>query len=168
MENDVLIQDLTTKREAERLLGEIEIIKKGLFVTGEGAMDSLLKNKVRAETAKAIREVFSKTDIDKRKYLDGLEEAINRMPNVTLILAFEPSEGAIERFYSKIIESTGQRVLLNIVFESQIIGGAVIIFNGRYRDYSFKKVFEIEFGKSREKILKMGGLNEPKAVIASA
>lgn len=165
MGNDKLLQNTTTKRQMERLLEEIEIIRRGLFEAGEGAMDSLLKNKVRAETAEIIQETFSKAGIDKKGYLDKVEELIIKMPNVSLILAFEPSEGAVERFYSKISEATGKQVLLDIVYEPQIIGGAVIIFNGRYRDYSFKKIFNLEFERGRNKILNIGKEGEPNVNI---
>jgi len=165
MRNDKLLQNIITKRDAQRLLEEIEIIRKGLFEAGEGALESLLKNKVRAETAEVIRETFSKADLDKKGYLDKVEELIMKMPNVSFILAFEPSEGAVERFYSKVSEATGKRVLLDIVYEPQIIGGVVIIFNGRYRDYSFKKIFELEFEKGRDKILSMGKVEQPNAKI---
>jgi hypothetical protein len=156
MKNDRLLENITTKREAERLLEEIEIIRNGLFEAGGGAFESLLKNKVRAITAENIRQVFAREGVDKRKYLDQIEELVMKMPNVSLILAFEPSEGAVERFYLKISEATGKRVLLDVVYEPQIIGGAVIIFNGRYRDFSFKKIFEAEFDKGRNKILSLG------------
>jgi hypothetical protein len=156
MKNDRLLANITTKREAERLLEEIEIIRNGLFGAGGGAFESLLKNKVRAITAENIRLVFAKEGVDKRKYLDQIEELVMNMPNVSLILAFEPSEGAIERFYTKISDATGKQVLLDVVYEPQIIGGAVIIFNGRYRDFSFKKIFEAEFEKGRNKILALG------------
>lgn len=163
MRNDRLLQNITTKRGAERMLEEIEIIRKGLFEAGTGALDSLLKNKVRAQTAEIIREMFSKANVDKKAYLDMVEESIVNMPNVSLILAFEPSEGAVERFYSKISEASGKRVILDLVYEPQIIGGAVIIFKGRYRDYSFKKIFEAEFEKGRSKILNMGSEELPVA-----
>ena len=165
MGNDKLLQNITTKRQVERLLEEIEIIRKGLFEAEEGALESLLKNKVRAETAEIIRETFSKAGVDKKEYLDRVEELIIKMPNVSLILAFEPSEGAVERFYSKISEATGKQVLLNIVYEPQIIGGAVIIFNGRYRDYSFKKIFKLEFEKGRNEILNMSEERQPSVTI---
>ena len=165
MENDKLLQNITTKRQVERLLEEIEIIRKGLFEVGEGAMESLLKNKVRAETAEIIRETFSKAGVDKKGYLDKVEELIIKMPSVRLILAFEPSEGAGERFYSKISEATGKQVLLDIVYESQIIGGAIIIFNGRHRDYSFKKIFKLEFEKGRNEILNIGKEGQPNVNI---
>ena len=155
MVSDGLLQSVKTKRQAGILLEEIEIIRKGLFEAGEGAMNSLLKNKVRVETAEIVRETFSKVGVDKKGYLDKVEELIIKMPNVSLILAFEPSEGAVERFYSEISETTGKQVLLDIVYEPQIIGGAVIIFNGRYRDYSFKKIFKLEFERGRNKILNM-------------
>jgi F0F1-type ATP synthase delta subunit len=156
MKNTRLLQNVTTKRDADRLMEEIEIIRNGLFETGEGALESLLKNKVRRETAEIIKETFSKTEVNKKEYLNEVEELLTKMPNVSLILAFEPSEGAVERFYSKISEATGKNVLLDVVHEPQIIGGAVIIFNGRYRDYSFKKIFESEFEKGRNKILAIG------------
>lgn len=157
MKNDKLLENITTKREAERLLEEIEIIRNGLFEARGGAFESLLKNKVRAITAENIRQIFAEEGVDKKKYLDKVEELVMKMPNVSLILAFEPSEGAVERFYSKISEAAGKPMLLDIVYEPQIIGGAVIIFNGRYRDFSFKKIFEAEFEKGRNKILDLGG-----------
>jgi len=156
MKNDRLLENITTKREAERLLEEIEILRNGLFEAGEGAFESLLKNKVRAITAGSIRRIFAQEGIDKRKYLDELEQWVAKMPNVSLILAFEPSEGTVERFYTKISEAVGKQVLLDVVYEPQIIGGAIVIFNGRYRDFSFKKIFEAEFAKGRSKILEVG------------
>lgn len=152
---DKLLQSVKTKRDATKLLEEVDIISKSLYKAGGEAVESVLKNEVRVATAEAIRESFTQKDLNKKNYLDQIIKLIQKMPNVSLILAFEPSEGAIERFYSKISESVGQQVLLDIVYEPQIIGGAVIIYKGKYRDFSFKKVFEAEFEKSRSKILEM-------------
>jgi len=153
MNDDGLLKNVKTKDEANILLEEIKIVRNGLYESSEGAMEGILRNEVRVKTAESMRAAFTKKDMDKKNYLDQLVEIVRKMPEVSLVLAFEPSEGAIDRFYKKIIQLTGKKVLINIVHNPQIIGGAVIVHEGEYRDFSFKKAFIDEFDKSREKII---------------
>ena len=69
------------------------------------------------------------------------KQKVKNVPSVRLIIAYEPSEDAIDRFYSFIVDACQRPVLLDIGYAPDIIGGAVVIYEGKYRDYSFKNIF---------------------------
>ena len=83
-----------------------------------------------------------------------------------MIIAYEPSEDAIDRFYSFITAACGRRIILDIGYAPDIIGGAVVIYRGKYRDFSFKNIFEKEFEKESAKILKLSQNNEGLSILS--
>jgi F0F1-type ATP synthase delta subunit len=78
-----------------------------------------------------------KSDVD--LFLRHLKEAIVALPTVHVTLAFLPKQALIEELSEWFITNYQTKVLLHIVVDPTIIGGAVFSFNGKYRDFSLRK-----------------------------
>lgn len=145
---------MKTTESSEVLKDELELLLKSLYL-GSEEFGSVLKTKVRAGLSNYIKKKLSEEDIDIELLLKTIIKNMSLIPSVKLIIAFEPSEDVIDRFYSFIADACQRHVLLDIAYSPDIVGGAVIIYRGKYRDFSFKQVFENEFEKERVNILKL-------------
>lgn len=153
MDEEILTQIKTTE-SAEVFKDELELLLKSLYL-GSDEFSSILKTKVRANISEYIKNRLSEKDIDIEVLLISLINKVQNIPSVRLIIAYEPSEDAIDRFYSFIAGACQKHILLDLGYAPDIIGGAVIIYRGIYRDFSFKYIFEKEFKDEQESILKL-------------
>lgn len=153
MEESIFSKVKTTE-SSEIFKDELKLLLRSLYL-GVEEFNSVLRTKVRAHISEYIIRKISEKDIDVEKYLKTLIHKVEKIPSVRLVVAYEPSEDAIERFYSFISAACQRHILLDIGFSPDIIGGAVVIYQGKYRDFSFKYVFEKEFESERENILKL-------------
>lgn len=73
---------------------------------------------------------------------------ISNLPTLILYLTFEPDEQTIEQIGSyarKTFGSSrgaGKMILLDIKYDSKLIAGAALVWNGLYRDYSLRSKIE--------------------------
>lgn len=147
-----ILSRIKTKEEAEELAEELEVLRKSLFEAGGIYFEDSLKTKVRAWAAEAIRQEISKEE-NKDRYLSGLIEKLKSLKTFRLILAFEPSQIAIEKFHSVISQEVGE-VVLDITCNRSILGGVIIVYEGEYRNFSLQRVFEEEFKNLGSSFLK--------------
>lgn len=148
-----ILSKIKTKQKAQELAEELEVLKNSLYESGGIYFEDTLKTKIRAWAAELIRQQIGKEE-SKEKYLNGLIERLKSARTIKLVLAFEPSEIAIERFHSLISQKTGE-VVLDITCNRNILGGAIIIYEGEYRNFSLGRVFEEEFNNLGDSILEM-------------
>lgn len=149
-----IIEQIKTTESADIFKDELELLLKSLYL-GSNEFASTLRTKVRAGISNRIQRVISEKDINIEKFLKNMLESIEKVPSIKLIIAFEPTEEAIDRFHSFVISACQQYVFLDIGYSPEIIGGAVIIYKGKYRDFSFKQIFESEFQTNRDNILNL-------------
>lgn len=148
-----ILREIRTKEEAELLKEELENLISGIY---EKQRDFLLlmQDTLRAKTYELLGPRLTQIE-DKEAFLRGLISKLEEIPRVTLILAFEPSLSAIKKFHSFVSEACKKTVFLDIGLESRIIGGAILIYEGKFRDFSFRRIFEQEFEKSREEFIRI-------------
>lgn len=149
------LENIKTRREADELKEEAVLLKKGLYEDEGRAYESYLKTRVRAWVAGEISEVFSQEGVNKAEFLQGLLDKLAGLKAVRLVIAFEPSQEQLSRFVSFIKGAAGQDTIVDLTYEPHIIGGAIIVYQGKYKDVSFKKIFEYQFEKEREKLLSL-------------
>jgi hypothetical protein len=151
---DQILSKIQTTEDQEEVVNEIEILLKSLYQDKGLGFESVLSTSVRAWLASLLRQEFSKEDIDKEAFLINLKNIITDIPKVHLTLAFEPSQDALNRIVGVIRSSIGGNVIVSLRRDPYLIGGVEIIFEGEYRDFTFKRIFEKEFEKSRSDLLR--------------
>lgn len=151
-----ILNQIKTKDDADLLLGEIDILLRSLYDSGGGGFDSVMATKIRASISNQLSEIFSKNiSLDKKVFLEGLRDVLGRLEEVGVTLSFEPSRDTIERLANFVKKQIGESAVLNIGCDPSIIGGAVIIYKGKYKDFSFRRIFETVFQQERKDILKL-------------
>ncbi len=147
-----IIGNIKTLDSAEVLKQELEVLLNSLY-SGKEEFESVLRTKVRSSFADFIRRKISQEDVRIDLFLKDFIKKLDSVPVVKLILAFEPSEETVNRIYSYIVSACKREVFLDLGYSPDIIGGAIIIYRGKYKDLSFKYVFEREFEEEKKKIL---------------
>ena len=89
-----------------------------------------------------------------RELLADLKNAVNKFKTVKIDLAFEPTNEVIDQLNFWVDEKLGLEVVLDIGYEKTLIGGARIIFEGRYGDFSVAKYLEDILRREKGNILK--------------
>jgi len=146
-----LIDNLKTRDEIEMLREEITLLSQSVYQGGAKSTENLLKNDIRIWVSQIIREEIQSVDI--RDYFAEIEKELDRIRCVSITLAYEPSELSVRRFYDFVQPLMPKKIVLELLYDPQIVGGMVISYGGRYKDYSFRKIFEDELEETRKDVL---------------
>jgi len=68
--------------------------------------------------------------------LKKLREELMQIPVITIKIAFRPSAYFESMLTDSILRAVKEFCVVQIVFDHHLLGGAVVDFKGRYRDYS--------------------------------
>lgn len=153
-----LITSLKTTLEVDNLSLEIDTLSSALFKSKKMALEKAL-NSISSNSARKIAEIFSKNNFDindqeaVRGFLDTLTDLIKKFKVIKLILAFDPTRKTIENIHEYISENIGIGYILDIEVDESVLGGAVVIFNGKYKDFTLRKNIEESFRDNRSVIL---------------
>ncbi|MBI4096089.1 MAG: hypothetical protein HY425_00025 [Candidatus Levybacteria bacterium] len=149
-----LIASIKTVRDADRLFSEINMLETSPFKPETISSISLTN-------AEKITEIISKNNFDAnnqdlyRTFWENLKDEIRKLKIIKLVLAFDPTRKTIERIHSFISGNIGIGYILDIEVEKNVLAGAIVIYGGKYRDYSVKKSLEETFRLNRSVILNL-------------
>ncbi len=113
------------------LLAQYGIEKKDAIMT------LLRDNNINAQSRQDIKVFFEK-----------IQEKINLMQVISMVLAFEPREQTLQNLSRWFLLNANKQVLLDIKVDRSLIGGAAILSNGKYLDFSIKPIFERAFNQT--------------------
>lgn len=155
-----LITSLKTTREVDDLSLEIDILKSALFTSSKMSLEKALSS-ISQASAKKITEIFSKNNFDMHDkelvhdFLDTLADLIKKFKVIKLILAFDPTGKTIENIAEFVSEHIGIGYILDIEIDKSKLAGAVVMFNGKYKDFTLRKTLEEVFANKNEEIAKL-------------
>lgn len=116
------------------MLWEIGELEKAIFKTDPNIFNETLNSKVRATTADFISsEIAGK---DKTEFFKGLKDQLNSLKYLELTIAFEPTLESLSRISDWARKNIAEGLCLDIKRDKRIIGGAIVSYNGRFKDYS--------------------------------
>lgn len=118
------------KSEANALLEEIETLLSSYHGLKSKSLKYALQNRVRKSTAEMFKDMSEKE-------LLGFKEKIESLPVFDLTVAFEPTASQL-----KTIGDLLPDCILDLKTDHKIVAGAVVSFNGKYKDYSFGPAYE--------------------------
>lgn len=82
-----------------------------------------------------------------QQFLQQLISRSQELPVITITLAFEPKQQLVTSLSAWFAVHAKKAVLLDILVDKKLIGGAIIASNGIYKDYSVKKILEEKYKK---------------------
>ncbi len=105
----------------------------------EKSFAELIKNIKTTEELSLVLDEITKKRLKGKKIPSDLEKKLRALPKLRLEIAFSPPESFIKRVSQWLEKELGQKIILDVVVNPKIIGGAVIEFQGKWRDFSLAK-----------------------------
>lgn len=164
MQYSDILRRVKTVNQARKLSSEIDVLLDDLFKTplsganAENGFEEGLKT-IIADYSEMLKEALQKNNIQQnnqtaiKAYLKGLKEEIQKLKEIKLTFAFEPSQNSVDKFFDWVYQNLGDGIVLDISLDKSILGGTIIEYEGKYQDLSLRKKMEEVFGEKREEII---------------
>lgn len=152
------INSIETIGERDQIASEIDYLLESIFENSNDPLTNALK-KISVQTEEKLKGIFKKNNLDildretVKNDLSQLKKILKSFKVIKLSIAFYPSREIIEKVSKWIKSNLGAEYLLDIEVNKSIIGGAIIVFNGKYRDMTLRKTLEETFANKNKEIL---------------
>lgn len=158
---DKIIEKIKTVAQARQLGDALDGLVADLYENQQERFEEKVNRLLSLSQAEAVLQLVSSSvggplsEDEIKQILGSLKAATLKLPIVKLTLAFEPTEAMLEEIGSWFWENTGKHILLDVAVDGSIVGGAIIEYNGVYKDFSVKTRLEKVFRGQREEIEKL-------------
>ncbi len=135
---------IKTKEELTFYLEEIAQAQQIVFKNKRGPLSKKVEGKVNGKLKNFLEkleeeEVISKSPGQQSSFLEKLKKYLQSLPEIKLEIAFLPSNEFLTRVNQWFEEELSQKIILDLITNSQIVGGAVIEYQGNWRNFSLVK-----------------------------
>lgn len=132
-----------TISEARKLKSSLDTVLLNMSGITENVFNGLPLNEREFMESFLDKISISKNDRSKlHRVVEELKQDLEDMSVLELTLAFEPDKETIGMFYNWGRENIGKNILLSLKTDPEIVGGAIISYEGRYNDVSVAKKLE--------------------------
>ena len=147
---NLLLKNIYTKEDLISLKQEISEIQKMIF-SQSGLLSEKAKNVATKELLEFILSAEGKGEIyfnpnEQFEFLENLKRKLDSLPVLKMVLAFSPPPATIERISQFLENELGRKIILDLTCNPEIIGGAILEYEGKY--------INLSLAKNLEKILK--------------
>lgn len=162
--SDILAWIITTD-DAFNFTAEIDLLVNQLFSNssrpprGEaGNPQEILSSSFSHTFVVAISKAFTAASISwddhktAKDFLLGLKDAIRRLKIMKLTIAFKPTQQFLAFISHRIENDVNEHIILDIGYDPMIIGGALIIFEGAYKNLTLPRLVGRVFEEHKDKI----------------
>lgn len=101
----------------------------------------------------ANEKITPENQIRIKREIDELIDKLHTCKSMQLTIAFQANEETITFFSDWIKRNVKKDLLIDLRFDKSIVGGALIIADGSYKDYSVRKNLANRFQIQKEDIL---------------
>ena len=154
-----ILGDIKTVAELDNFLAEIENVLTGLFKVKNKSIDQILDKTAGKSTAGIIKKLAEQNKINLSDYasleklLTALKEELKKIKTLKISLAIDPPGEMVEHIFDWVKENMGQGIILDINKDESILGGAIISFDGTYKDLSLRRTLEGIFQTKKDEIM---------------
>lgn len=138
-----LIDLIKTTDDLVVLDEEIDMVLQSIYHTEIYDLEEILAKFVRVRIAVEIKKLISQNSVtgkeQTRTLLSDAYRTICALPILKLTMAFEPSESVIDNISNWARGNLQSGILLDLSLDRSLLGGAQIVHEGKYYDYSLKK-----------------------------
>jgi len=128
MDFSTILEQLTTKDQANNLIEELENLNESIYMTGNKFSNNLKKIDVRYYPA--LSNLLEKND--QEDVLKKLTEAIKKLPIINVSLSFYPSFQLVEKIGDWLEENIGEKVLILIKNKQELFTKVELEYKGKY------------------------------------
>ncbi|KKR86200.1 MAG: hypothetical protein UU34_C0019G0008 [Candidatus Curtissbacteria bacterium GW2011_GWA1_41_11] len=136
----LLVDSIFTADQLTRIQDDIRTISQLAFKVGAGSFSSQIKNRVGSSLYLYILSLEKEKRLPAAaslgNFLSNLAGFLDGIDKITLTLAFEPSVDFQKEIVLWLENNLGRKIVVDFVVHEGIIGGLVIEYHGKYKDYS--------------------------------
>ena len=134
------------------------ILEGSLFRRDGEATNKILASNLSERLYQVVQKILADVGLaDKEKlkdYLIGLKEGLQNMRVVRFEVMFDPDEDLIAQMAAWISRELGENIVINFKLNPSIVGGAIIISEGEYFDFTLSTILERNFERSWAEVSK--------------
>jgi hypothetical protein len=159
--NDQIITKLRLKSELTEVLVCLEEFVASFFAPGEQSDHQTIFDRLPNGLSQLFDDAFLKEPITHenqgtvKKNVEELQEKLRTCKTMQLTLAFQPDDATITVFSEWVKKNVDPKMLIDLQFDKTIVGGALIVAGGIYKDYSVRKGLANRFQIQKEDIVGM-------------
>ena len=155
-----IVRDARTKDERDTLREQIGELEVALFRSSPDAFDKVLSTRLPERLASVMRDICAGSEFKNNPgalkiFLRDVQHTLDSFLLLKLTLALKPSEEMITGLYGWTLQNLGMGVVLDIEYEASILGGARIIFNGKYKEMTLAHLITETMAKERVVVMEM-------------
>ncbi len=129
---------IKTTKNLPEFLDSLDKIGENLFKESSVIYDTLFEN-ISYDMKSYIQDVLKISGVGRSELKEIISELKQEVPNihqVKFVLAFQPLPPFVDVLFLWVSSNLGKDLLVNYEVNPQIIGGVIIIYKGKYLDYS--------------------------------
>ncbi len=146
-----LIELIQTTDDVVKLDEEIDLLLQSIYHLEKDIFEDTLEKMVRIRVAMEIRKLVKQDTSSKKEeikiLLSNMYRTICALPIVQLTLAFEPSEAVIGNISRWARKNLAAGILLDLSLDRSVLGGAIIVYHGKFYDLTLRKKLQDVFDK---------------------
>ncbi len=150
---------LHTKEEAVEFIAMVDKILDSFFNAKETPNEKMKKllpyqiyDYLQQQAAKQRIALDDKEMF--KNYLNQVKIFVQHIPVVTIEIPFLPTSNMLTNISNYLSIYLKRTILFDIVINKNLIAGAKLSYNGKYKDFSYRKKFDLELKKEAEAIIK--------------
>lgn len=149
---------IQTTEDVANLNDAVQYAKNNLFkIKNKAGVDEISLH-LPVKFGMFLKEAVIETKTDPsnltslKSLLSAVSESLNTLEEVSLTLAIDPSQKTLDKLSDTLKKTFGINSVMSISIDPDILGGAIVILNGRYLDYSLRKKLNIVFEARKDEI----------------
>lgn len=155
-----LVDEIRTTEELERVRQGVSVMSSAVYQEGAGDIEQLISKSLGLKTSEVLKPFLKGDKVPKEgealhRFFSELKEKLGSLEIVTLTLAFDPPEGFIRELSGKIRSLTGTQVILDLKVDKHLLGGVMLIYQGRYTDLSLRKRFDLKIPDNHQELYEL-------------
>jgi hypothetical protein len=149
---DDLLESVQTKADKLLLMSEIEVLMPTLYKVNGQTFEKTLRESIRPEISRIILDTLQRYAIPLndqqgriKYFLETVKTALLETHSITITIAFKPDPASIGMIAEWAKKSLTFPVVIDVVYDPTIMGGAIISYGGSYKNLSVLKDLEAYF-----------------------
>lgn len=156
-----ILVSIHTSDERDRTYHGIEAMEESFYRSQPEALDERLWELFPENVKRVLRSVISRPPYDQNRaqageFLRALKARLKTMLVIKLDLAFSPQARVLDKITRWIKENVAEDAIAEIGLDRTIVGGARMVFGGRYLEETLEKLLLREFEENRTIITGLG------------
>jgi hypothetical protein len=160
---DDLIQNILTSirttRERDEIQSSLSLLQESLYRSFPDEFHSVLERSFGAHVGTMMKEHFNKPSYVRnvtlvKSDIEKIIGAVKSMRVVRLEIAIEPNTLFVDKISQWMNLNVGTDVVLEIQRDMTVVGGARIVFEGKYKENTLAEMIQQVFAKKQNVIVK--------------